>query len=46
MVLTLKNRTLSTIHAEGGGVQLKVQVDVSSVEISIPAVRGLVLRME
>jgi len=46
VVLTLKNRTLSTIHAEGAGVQLKVQVDVSSVEISIPAVRGLVLRME
>jgi hypothetical protein len=46
VVLTLKNRTLSTIRAEGGSVQLKVQVDVSAVEISIPAVRGLILRME
>jgi hypothetical protein len=46
VVLTLKNRTLSTIRAEGASAQLKVQVDVSAVEISIPAVRGLVLRIE
>jgi hypothetical protein len=44
--MTLKHRSFSKIRKEGANVELKMNVDVDALHITIPAVRGLVLHVE
>jgi hypothetical protein len=46
VVMTLKHRSFSKIGKEGANVELKMNVDVDALHITIPAVRGLVLHLD